>query len=104
MKKITILFISIFCFTAATQAQCIKFELAGNTLSTNLPQVNADGTMLIFQQQVVTKIAKVEEGKFEQVDYTSFTIPVKGFDPLTVNQVAADSAAAYVERTYPDIK
>lgn len=103
MKKLIFLTLFIFAASAATQAQCIIFELAGQNLSGNLPTVNEDGTMLIFSYQIVTKIKNVEVGKFEQVDNTTFTIPVKGFNPLTVNEVAADSAAAFIVRTYPDI-
>lgn len=105
MKKLLLLSITFLALsTMKSNAQdCIQFELAGQNLSQNLPQINADGTQLIFGYSIVTKIAKIEKG-FEQVDNSTFTIPIENFNPLTVNEVAADSAAAFVLRTYPNIK
>lgn len=102
MKKIIILAILAAFWNFKSEAQCLQFELAEATLSTSLPTFNTDSTAYIFNYRVITKIKNVYTGAFWQVDNSTFSIPFAQLNPFTINAVMADSAKAYILRTYPD--
>ena len=110
MKKIIILFFAIILTSAATQAQCIKFELADESPFSNLHGISLNPVTSIVTATMpftiyIEKVNAHYVGKFEQ----GATMQVQWNNTVSntateINAICIDSANAYIARNYPDIQ
>lgn len=102
MKKIIILFLSIFAASAAQAQTSHRFKLAG--FSVGEPSVTEDSLNYSYPVEIVIYEKFINNnypGKFEQIENATFIISGTK-NPRQKDAAIKDSCKAFILKKYPD--